>query len=62
MTTERPILKVRLDPDTNKLRLRLPRKGSRWQGPFADITAAVDKALKEGVETPFEIDYVTEEN
>lgn len=62
MSEERPRLKVRLVVEKNYLRMRLPKKGGRWQGPFKTIDECVQKAIKEGVETPFWLDYVTEES
>lgn len=60
--TDKPVLKVRLDTAQGTLRMRLPKKGGRWQGPFKVVDECVQKAIKEGVPTPFLIDYVTEED
>jgi hypothetical protein len=62
MSEDKPVLKVRLDVAKNHLRMRLPKKGGRWQGPFKTVDECVQKAIKEGVTTPFLIDYVTEED
>lgn len=56
-----PTLKVLRLPD-GTVRLKLPRKGSRWQGPVRDVHAAVDRAIKEGTPIPFTIDYVEKED
>lgn len=60
--TDKPVLKVRLDTTKGHLRMRLPKKGGRWQGPFKSVDECVQRALKDGVPTPFLIDYVTQED
>ncbi|MCP1540122.1 hypothetical protein [Methylorubrum extorquens] len=44
------------------VRFKLPRKGARWQGPAKNLDDAVQKALKEGVDCPFPINFVTQED
>jgi hypothetical protein len=61
--SERPVLKIRLaDPKTGSVRFRLPKKGGRWQGPVPRMDDAVQKAVKEGVETPFSIQFCESED
>lgn len=60
MTDDKPNLLVRLLPDRT-LRMKLPKKGARWQQAGKTIDEAVQKAMKEGLIPPFTIEYVDEE-
>lgn len=55
---QKPVFKARLNGET----IRASWPGKRWHGKYKDIDEATKAAIDEGLQPPFDIDYVEEEN